>query len=81
MFYFVKDTIVVYLFTFQNHDGDLVKYFDLVLTTPIHGYPYIQGCDWRAKKRTTRFLAEAKINFLWKSLQIVLCMYVLGIGL
>ena len=25
----------------QNHDGDLVKYFDLVLTIPIHGYPYI----------------------------------------
>ena len=32
---------MVYLFTFQKHDGDLVKYFDLVLTIPIHGYPYI----------------------------------------
>ena len=41
MYCFVKDTIEVYLFTFKNHDGDLVKYFDLVLTIPIHGYPYI----------------------------------------
>ena len=44
----------------------------------IRWWTIIQRCDWRAKKRATRFfLAKGQIHFHWKSLQIHFFMFLL----